>query len=193
MPNNPVDLVNLVKKENDSPDENNRTILIHRLTTPLGAMFVCATGKGVCLLEFIDLKILEKELKDLQRLLNAKIMAGENEHIRQAQKELAEYFNGERKKFNVALHTPGTDFQNKVWDRLREVPYGETASYQQQAVKIGRPNAFRAVGAANGANRISIIVPCHRVVGSNGDLTGYGGGLERKRWLLEHERKNFID
>lgn len=164
-------------------------ILISRLTTPLGPMFVCATEKGVCLLEFIDRSTLEKELKELQKLLKAEIIAGENSHIKQAKKEIAEYFDGRRRSFDVALQTPGTEFQISVWDCLKRIPYGETSTYQQQAQKINRPKAVRATAAANGRNRISIILPCHRVIGKNGELTGYGGGLERKRWLIEHERE----
>ena len=165
-------------------------ILIDRMTTPLGPMFICATEKGVCLLEFIDREILEKEFKDLQRLLNAQIIAGENKHILQAKKEIAEYFAGQRKIFDVPLETPGTDFQNSLWNALKEIPYGETIAYQQLAEKINNPKAVRAVGAANGQNRISIIVPCHRVIGKNGKLRGFGGGIERKRWLLEHEEQH---
>ena len=96
---------------------------------------------------------------------------------------------GKRSDFSVPLDTPGTDFQNVVWKALKQIPCGETASYQYQATLIGNPKAVRAVASANGANRISIIIPCHRVIGKDGSLTGYGGGLERKRWLLDHEHK----
>ncbi len=169
---------------------DNNIILISRLTTPLGPMFICATDKGVCLLEFVDRRMLETEFKDLQKLLSAKIIAGDNQHIKQAKKEMAEYFDGQRKTFDVKLQTPGTGFQNLVWEYLKEIPYGKTSTYQQQAEKIKKPKAIRAVASANGFNRISIIIPCHRVIGGNGNLTGYGGGLERKRWLIEHERYN---
>ena len=175
------------KSPKNSVEKN--VVLIDRLTTPLGSMFVCSTENGICLLEFVDRKALETEFKDLQRLLNAKIITGENQHIKQAKKEIAEYFNGQRKAFDVKLHMPNTDFQKIVWECLREIPYGKTSTYQQQAEKIGKPKAVRAVAYANGHNRISIIVPCHRVIGKNGELIGYGGGIERKRWLIEHERK----
>jgi len=167
-----------------------KLILISRLTSPLGPMFICATEKGICLLEFVDRKMLETEFKDIQRLLKATIIVGENAHIRQAKQELAEYFQGTRTSFDVALHTPGTDFQKSVWHCLQSLPYGTTASYQDQAVKLSKPNAVRAVASANGYNRVSIIVPCHRVIGKDGKLTGYGGGLVRKQWLLEHEQKH---
>ena len=165
-------------------------ILIHRLTTPLGPMFVCATEKGICLLEFIDRPILEKEFKDLQKLLSAQIIAGENEHIKKAKQQLKEYFNGQRTTFDVPLHTPGTLFQNTYWRILQDIPFGETTIYQKLAEKMNKPKAVRAVGAANGQNRISIIIPCHRVLGKNGQLRGFGGGLERKQWLLDHEQQN---
>jgi len=157
---------------------------------PLGPMFVCATDKGICLLEFNNRIRLEAEFKDLQKRLNAEILAGENEFIKQAKKEVAEYFEGKRKIFDVPLHTPGTDFQNLVWNCLQKIEYGTTTTYQKQAEKINNPKAIRAVASANGYNRISIIIPCHRVIGKDGKMTGYGGGLERKKWLINHEKEN---
>jgi len=165
-------------------------ILISRLTTPLGPMFVSATEKGICLLEFVDRRMLETEFKDLQTRLQAQIIAGENVHIKQTKKEITEYFEGKRKIFEVALETPGTDFQNTVWRSLQRIQYGQVTTYQQQAEKIKNPKAIRAVASANGYNRISIIIPCHRVIGKDGSMTGYGGGIERKQWLLTHEREN---
>lgn len=106
----------------------------------------------------------------------------------EAAEQLEEYFAGERTTFDLKLAMAGTPFQQQVWAELRQIPYGETTSYGELADRIGRPTAARAVGMANGRNPIGIIVPCHRVVGSTGDLTGYGGGLERKRYLLAHER-----
>ncbi|MDW5417180.1 methylated-DNA--[protein]-cysteine S-methyltransferase [Iodobacter sp. CM08] len=175
-----------------SPMQNtdSAVILIHRFTTPLGPMFVCASQQGVCLLEFVDRRMLETEFKDLQRRLKAKIIAGENHHTQQAEREMAEYFTGTRQTFSVALHTPGTDFQQAVWQALLTVPFGQTASYQVQANAIGNPQAVRAVASANGHNRIAIIIPCHRIIGKDGSLTGYGGGLERKRWLIAHEQQH---
>jgi AraC family transcriptional regulator of adaptative response/methylated-DNA-[protein]-cysteine methyltransferase len=168
----------------------NSVILISRLTTPLGPMFICATDEGVCLLEFVDRKMLETEFKDLQKLLNAEIIAGENQYIKKAKIEIAEYFRGKRKNFDVKIQTLGTDFQVSVWECLKSIPYGETSTYQQQAQRINKPKAIRAVASANGFNRISIIVPCHRVIGKDGKLAGYGGGIERKRWLINHEREH---
>jgi AraC family transcriptional regulator, regulatory protein of adaptative response / methylated-DNA-[protein]-cysteine methyltransferase len=174
----------------ESPQKSNHKtiILISRLTTPIGPMFVCATDNGICLLEFVDRRMLETEFKDLQKLLNAIIISGENEHIKQAKKEINEYFEGKRRTFNVKLDTPGTEFQKSVWDILKEIPFGTTTSYQQQAENLNKPKAVRAIASANGFNRVSIIIPCHRVIGKDGTMTGYGGGIERKKWLIDHER-----
>ncbi|KFD06070.1 methylated-DNA-[protein]-cysteine methyltransferase [Kluyvera ascorbata ATCC 33433] len=172
-----------------SPTMAQQTLLIHRFTTPIGPMFVCASERGVCLLEFVDRRMLETEFSDLQRLLNARIIAGQNEHIRQAENEIAEYFAGKRLRFTLALDTPGSEFQRRVWQALAEIPCGESTHYQALAETLNKPTAARAVAAANGANRIAIVIPCHRVIGKDGSMTGYGGGVARKRWLLEHEKK----
>ncbi len=173
----------------DSPSSNQSSdvILMTRFTTPLGPMFICATDQGVCLLEFVDRRMLETEFKDLQKRLNAQIITGENEHIKLAIKQVQEYFKGNRQEFSIPLITPGTDFQQSVWKALHAIPYGTTATYQQQANRLNNPNGVRAVASANGMNRIAIVIPCHRVIGSDGKLTGYAGGLERKKWLLDHE------
>ncbi len=164
------------------------TIVLERILTPLGPMFAGATESGICLLEFTDRRMLETEIGELQRRLGAVVLMGGNEHTRQIKAELTEYFSGTRRSFPVALDTPGSDFQRAVWKALLDIPFGETRSYQAQAESIGKPDAVRAVASANGHNRVSIVIPCHRVIGKDGKLTGYGGGLERKRWLLEHER-----
>lgn len=108
--------------------------------------------------------------------------------LTQAVRELREYFSGARRSFDVPVETAGTDFQQEAWVALREIPYGETISYGEQARRIGRPKAVRAIGGANGKNPVGIIVPCHRVVGADGSLTGFGGGMAAKSWLLDHER-----
>jgi methylated-DNA-[protein]-cysteine S-methyltransferase len=105
----------------------------------------------------------------------------------EAVRQLEEYFAGKRRDFDLPLHLDGTEFQQRVWRVLTEIPYGETWSYGELAKRIGNPNASRAVGLANGRNPVSIVVPCHRVIGADGSLTGYGGGLQRKQWLLAHE------
>lgn len=159
-----------------------------RLETPLGTMFAAAVPEGICLLEFSDRKALPTELKALAKHYNAQILLGDNPHFAVLKKQLEEYFGGSRRVFDVPLAMPGTTFQQAVWRELLTIPCGQTRSYAQQAERIGKPGAIRAVGTANGMNRISIIVPCHRVVGSDGSLTGYGGGLWRKQWLLDWER-----
>lgn len=111
----------------------------------------------------------------------------DNPVIRQAEKELSEYFSGERTTFTMPLNPEGTDFQQSVWRGLQEIPHGQTTTYGELAQKLGDPNKMRAVGGANGQNPIPIVIPCHRVIGTDGKLIGYGGGIARKRWLLQHE------
>jgi len=172
---------------------NNKVVLnIVRFTSPIGSMFACASKKGLCLLEFTDRRMLETEFKDLRKRLNAVILPGENYHLDLVQLEMREYFEGKRKTFTVPLDTPGTEFRQSVWKILQEIPYGETRSYKQQAIALGKPKAVRALASANGHNRIAVIIPCHRVIGSDGSLTGYGGGLHRKKWLLDLERSNLL-
>ena len=163
-------------------------IYLHRFTTPLGPMYAGTTSHGLCLLEFTDRRMLESEFHDLTKRLKARIIVGKNEYSVMAEDQLREYFEGTRTQFTIPLDTPGTVFQQKVWDELQRVPYGTTRSYREQANAVGRPDAVRAVASANGHNRVSIVIPCHRVIGSDGQLTGYGGGLPRKKWLLEHEK-----
>jgi AraC family transcriptional regulator, regulatory protein of adaptative response / methylated-DNA-[protein]-cysteine methyltransferase len=159
------------------------------ISTPLGEMIAGATQEGICLLEFNDRKILPAEYKDLIRLLNTEIEEGDNKHLKLLKKQLKEYFNGTRKEFTIPLVTPGSSFQQAVWKELQNIKFGSTRSYLEQSLALNQPDAIRAVANANGMNRIAIIIPCHRVVGSNGRLTGYGGGLKRKKWLLDHEKR----
>jgi AraC family transcriptional regulator, regulatory protein of adaptative response / methylated-DNA-[protein]-cysteine methyltransferase len=167
-----------------------QVINIIRIETPIGPMYACATVKGICMFDFTDRRMLETEFKELTKYLNAVILPGENKHFNLLRKEIEEYFEGKRKSFSVPLDAPGTDFQKRVWEELRKIPYGKTISYKTQATALKKPEAVRAVANANGHNRISIIIPCHRVIGEDGTLTGYGGGLWRKKWLLDLERKN---
>lgn len=169
---------------------NHRTIYQTRVETPLGIMIAGATDEGVCLLEFTERKILEAQWAGLRRLLKATVTEGIHPHFTLLQQELDAYFAGELHTFTVPLHMPGTAFQQAVWQLLLTVTYGDVRSYKQQAALLQRPDAARAVGHANGMNRISVIVPCHRVVAGNGHLTGYGGGIWRKEWLLAHESRH---
>ncbi|MCF8326321.1 MAG: methylated-DNA--[protein]-cysteine S-methyltransferase [Leadbetterella sp.] len=173
-----------------SNSKDKQIINITRLETPLGTMFACAAEQGICLLEFTDRKMLETELKSLAKQLNANIIQGANKHFDLLRRQLDGYFEGKRKEFTIQLFTPGTEFQQSVWKVLQTIPYGSTYSYKQQAIALKKPDAFRAVANANGMNRISIIIPCHRVIGEDGNLIGYGGGLWRKKWLLDLEKQN---
>jgi AraC family transcriptional regulator of adaptative response/methylated-DNA-[protein]-cysteine methyltransferase len=167
-----------------------RIIDLKRIETPLGTMYACAVAEGVCLLEFTDRKMLETEFKTLSKTLNAIIVQGENEHFKILEQQLAEYFAGKRKSFSIPLFSQGSDFQNLVWNTLQQIPFGTTNSYKDLALNIKKPDAIRAVANANGMNRISILIPCHRVIGADSSLTGYGGGIWRKQWLLNMEKSN---
>jgi AraC family transcriptional regulator of adaptative response/methylated-DNA-[protein]-cysteine methyltransferase len=162
-------------------------LLLHRVSTPLGPMIAGATEEALYFLDFADRRMLERQLRGLQSRLRAAMAPGCNPVLEQTEEEIAEYFAGTRRRFTVPMRTPASDFLNAVWERLRRIPYGETVSYAELARDIGRPSAVRAVANANGFNRMSILIPCHRVIGSDGSLTGYGGGLWRKQRLLELE------
>lgn len=173
----------------DTPgrSRSSECVLLTRLLTPLGPMIAGATETGLCLLEFADRRMLETQIKRLRTRLNCTFAPGLNPHLEQVNEELEAYFDGSIRRFAVPLVTPGTEFQLAVWQRLQEIPYGETTSYERIARDIGMPAAHRAVGRANGDNRLAIVIPCHRVVRSDGELSGYGGGVWRKRRLLDHE------
>ena len=158
------------------------------IDTPLGEMTAAATDRGICMLEYTDSKHLEPELKQLSAAFGAPETQRSNPHLDTLRRQLEEYFRGVRREFDIPLDPVGTPFQKQVWEALRTIPYGGTITYGDQAALIGRPSAVRAVANANGRNKISIILPCHRVIGADGSLTGYGGGMERKKKLLALER-----
>jgi len=162
-------------------------IMITRLMTPLGPMLAGASNQGVCLLEFMDRKMLETQLRRIGRYFQAQLKTGASRYFHLLDIQLQEYFSGTRQTFSIPLDTPGTEFQTSAWAALQTIPYGETRSYEDQALAIGRPTAIRAVARANGDNRISIVIPCHRVIGKDGSLTGYGGKIWRKQRLLQLE------
>ncbi len=164
-------------------------IFYNLVETPLGEMLACEFEKKICLLEFIDTKDLDKDLTAISKAFKANFKNEKREVLKHLKTELSEYFIGKRKKFSVPILLEGTDFQQSVWKILQKIPYGETKSYMQQSEVLGNPKAIRAVASANGKNKIAIIVPCHRVIGKNGTLTGYAGGLWRKEKLLELEQK----
>ena len=162
-------------------------IMVERIPTPLGPMVAAATDEGLQLVEFANRRMLETQFKRVARRLPAAWVPGTNALLGRLKEELAEYFDGRRKEFTVPCHAFGSPFQEQVWRELERIPYGETRSYAELAESIDNPQAIRAVGRANGENRFAILIPCHRVIGSNGSLTGYGGGIWRKQRLLELE------
>ena len=162
-------------------------LIARQVATPLGAMLAIGNDDGLCLLEFADRPMLATQLRRIRQRFSATIIGGSHALLDQVERELKEYFAGERREFTVPLRIQGTEFQRSAWDALRKIPYGATLSYGEQAHRIGRPDAQRAIGRANGDNCLAIIIPCHRVVRADGTLCGYGGGLWRKQRLLELE------
>jgi AraC family transcriptional regulator of adaptative response/methylated-DNA-[protein]-cysteine methyltransferase len=167
--------------------ENGDCIRLAWIETPLGPMVAGSTTAGICLLEFTDRRMLEAQFDRIRRRFAVPIVPGDSEHLQRLRIELEEYFAARRREFTLPLVYPGTVFERKVWEELLQIACGETRSYQDIARKLGQPGASRAVGRANGMNRIAILIPCHRVVNQNGELGGYGGGLWRKRILLDLE------
>lgn len=170
---------------------NSECVITSWIESPLGPLVAGATSKGICLLEFSDRRMLEAQIKTLKTRFKCAIVPGSNEWLEMVAIELTEYFAGRRKQFTVPLIYPGAPFEERVWNGLLRIPYGETRSYEALATEIGAPRAQRAVGRANGMNRIAILIPCHRVVNKDGKLGGYGGGLWRKQRLLDLERGKF--
>jgi AraC family transcriptional regulator, regulatory protein of adaptative response / methylated-DNA-[protein]-cysteine methyltransferase len=163
-------------------------VIVSWAESPLGPLVIGTTAEGICLVEFTDRRALEGQFATLRQRFGRAIVPGQHDHLEQLKEELTSYFAGKRTEFRVPLVYPGTPFQVAVWDRLRAIPYGQTLSYEALARAVGVPGAQRAVGRANGQNRICILLPCHRVVNKDGRLGGYGGGLWRKQYLLDLER-----
>src|SRR6185503_4998108 len=157
------------------------------IATPIGEMVAAATDTHLLLLEFTYRRMLDEQLSRVRRALRCELERGHSPVFDLLRQQLTEYFDGDRREFTVPMRTPGTPFQMRVWDTLQTIPHGTTTTYARVAESIGQPTAVRAVARANGDNRVSIIIPCHRVIGSDGSLTGYGGGLWRKKRLLELE------
>ena len=162
-------------------------LLVNRYLSPLGPMLVVADESAVYLLEFADRRALETQCKRLVRRTKRVICPGENGLMNSLAKELDLYFAGRITQFSNPIRLLGTDFQMAVWKQLMEIPYGATTTYESIATKIGRPKASRAVGRANGDNCLAVLVPCHRVIRNDGTLSGYGGGVRRKEWMLQLE------
>lgn len=165
-------------------------LTLNRISTPLGPMVVGAVDDSICLLEFADRIDLELQFKKLVALTQRKFVTGPHELFDTLGRQLNEYFSGDRTGFNIPVFHPGSPFQQAVWQALLSIPFGQTRSYQQIANQVQRPGGQRAVGRANGSNRIAILIPCHRVVRSDGNPGGYAGELWRKQRLLDLERRN---
>jgi len=172
-----------------SKGENHKTLKACWIDTPLGPMLAVADDEALYLLEFVERRGLEKEIERLRKKMKLPIIPGKPNPAKQIETELEAYFSGKIQEFKTPLFLIGSPFQKRVWEELQKIPRGDTRSYAEIAKAIGKPSAFRAVALANGANQIAIVIPCHRVINSNGDLGGYGGGIKRKEWLLKHERK----
>jgi len=164
-----------------------RKIVFCNLPSPLGEMITGATENGICFLEWHDRGGVERIKERVTKRYKRELVEGENRHLKKLRQQLVEYFIGKLTEFDIPIDVTGTPFEMSVWKRLLEIPCGETRSYGQLAVLLGKPGASRAVGRANGANYLGIVIPCHRVIESNGNLRGYGGGVWRKKWLLELE------
>lgn len=170
---------------------NQQTVILKAswMDTVLGPMIAIADDSHLYLLEFVTRRGLEKEVERL-RARGFAIIPGETPPIHSIKNELNAYFSGTLTQFKTPYRVFGSSFQQAVWRILCEIPYGVTRSYREQAVLLGNPNAFRAVANANGANQLAVIIPCHRIIASDGTLGGYGGGLAVKQWLLDHEKRH---
>ncbi len=164
-------------------------LFAERMETPLGAMLALADDEGLRLLEFVDRRALEGELVTLRTRLQTNIVPGQHPHLDAIRTQLGDYFSGKNLLFDLSLAPVGSPFQLRAWQILLSIPLGETRSYSWMANELGDVGMRRAVGRANGTNMMSIIIPCHRVIRADGSLCGYGGGLWRKKWLLDHEQK----
>ncbi|MAZ78279.1 MAG: bifunctional transcriptional activator/DNA repair enzyme protein Ada [Legionellaceae bacterium] len=165
-----------------------KVLLATWIDTPLGPMVAMADDAYLYLLEFVGRRGLEREVERLRKRLKIGIIPGENIIIKQIKNELNDYFSGRCLTFKTPCYWMGSAFQQSVWKALQTIPPGETRSYIAIAKQVGREKAYRAVANANGSNQLALIIPCHRVINENGELGGYGGGISRKAWLLEHER-----
>jgi O-6-methylguanine DNA methyltransferase len=163
------------------------SIHLQVIGTPIGNMWAMSTQLGLVQLKFSDEEPQIKDIQQLEKQLECSVIIGETTVLKETEAQLSTYFDRKLRDFNIPLDLRGSEFQLKIWNELLKVPYGQTITYMDQAKKFGDTRAVRAVAHANGLNPIAIIVPCHRIIGSNGDLTGYAGGIHRKRWLLDHE------
>lgn len=168
---------------------NGKVLKASWIDTPLGPMLAIGDDKELFLLEFVDRRGLEREVERLRKKTQSAIIPGHTQTIDLIKNELIQYFEGKLTTFKTPLFFIGSPFQKSVWEELKKIPPGQTRSYSEIAIAIGKPTATRAVAQANGANQFAIIVPCHRVINRNGDLGGYAGGVARKKWLIKHEQQ----
>jgi AraC family transcriptional regulator of adaptative response/methylated-DNA-[protein]-cysteine methyltransferase len=168
------------------------TCVRQSIDSPLGPLVAVAGPDGVCMLEFGEPERLEAQMATVRRWFQSDAVTGDHAHLERLRDELRAYFEGTLTRFTVPVVMPGTPFQERVWAELQRIPYGETRSYEDVARAVGVVSAPRAVGRANGSNRIAIVVPCHRVVNKDGKLGGYGGQLWRKEALLRLERPSLL-
>ncbi|PIZ32650.1 MAG: hypothetical protein COY39_04875 [Alphaproteobacteria bacterium CG_4_10_14_0_8_um_filter_37_21] len=159
------------------------------LDTPIGPMIAIGDNAYLYILEFTNRRGLDQKIERLRLKMKATIVSGSTNSVESIKKELTLYFKDGLQTFKTPIHMLGSSFQRGVWRELMNIPYGETRSYLQQSTAIGQPKATRAVANANGANHLAIIIPCHRIIRNNGNLGGYGGGVMRKKWLINHEKK----
>lgn len=165
--------------------ENPKSLKASKLDTPLGQMLAIANEEALYLLEFVDCRNLERKMKRFKYTIEQ----GSTQPIHSIERELSLYFKGILKEFKTPTIVFGTPFQNRVWAELKKIPIGETRSYSNLATAIGKPSAFRAAAQANSSNQLALIIPCHRVINARGTLGGYAGGIARKKWLLDHEKR----
>ncbi len=162
------------------------------LNTPLGKMLAIADETALYCLTFVEYRGSDRERERFQMQTKSAITSGKNDAIASIESELKAYFEGTLQMFKTPCNVLGSAFQKRAWEALMDVPYGQTRSYLQQATSLGKQTAYRAVANANGANQIAIVIPCHRIINNNGDIGGYGGGIKRKQWLLDHEKQHTI-
>ena len=170
-------------------DETKKELYKAWLDSPLGPMLAIADDQALCLLEFVERRGLEREIELLRLRTKSAIIPGISDPITSIEAELKLYFDGTLKTFKTPIHLMGSPFQKLVWEELMRIPYGQTRSYADQAAAIGKPTADRAVANANGTTQLAIVIPCHRIINTNGELGGYGGGIARKKWLINHEKQ----
>lgn len=166
------------------------TIFSQLYTSPIGVLIIGATNNSLLYIEYDDSPLCQKKVQSVAKALSATIHNEPSAYHQVIIKQLDEYFAGKRKEFSLQLQTNGTEFQRSVWKSLQTIPFGTTKTYKEQSLAMNNPLAIRAIASTNAKNCINIVIPCHRVVGTNGSLTGYSGGIWRKRWLLDFERQH---